>query len=310
MVRWRRSIPCWWQYYACTWGLNRDDGPWVGRGCNRIPWLEQGSLNEQWNKPWLFAVYPRCSLNLDLFEVIFYGFYHGFLIIFKATILGVFFWFTFSIRILCRIQVNGGPILGEFSTWAPCVYHLPDPILHMVRAKGLSQTRWGVVVSLHQAVAKPCKVTTNPLSKLEDPLGFTSLVIIHTKITYHLGAGNSNIFGSFIPILGEMIQFDEHIISKGLVQPPPSKMYGKLGFSLKNSNLILKCMVKFEGFSLKNGGFLKWWYPKMVYNGTPFLKWMIWGYHHFRKPPSSAWSLGWCVICAKGRTDSHCLFWQ
>ena len=23
----------------------------------------------------------------------------------------------------------------------------------------------------------------------------------------------------------------------------------------------------------------------MVYNGQPYQKWMIWGYHHFRKPP-------------------------
>ena len=34
------------------------------------------------------------------------------------------------------------------------------------------------------------------------------------------------------------------------------------------------------------GGFLEWGYPKMdgLYWKIPF-KWMIWGYHHFRKPP-------------------------
>jgi len=31
----------------------------------------------------------------------------------------------------------------------------------------------------------------------------------------------------------------------------------------------------------KNRGTPKW----MVYNGKTLLKWMIWGYHHFRKPP-------------------------
>ena len=40
----------------------------------------------------------------------------------------------------------------------------------------------------------------------------------------------------------------------------------------------------------KHGGFLKWGYPHswMVYNGKSELtmnNWMIWGYHHFRKPP-------------------------
>ena len=37
-----------------------------------------------------------------------------------------------------------------------------------------------------------------------------------------LGGGNSNIFGSFAPIPGEMIQFDEHIFqifSNGLKPP-------------------------------------------------------------------------------------------
>ena len=104
----------------------------------------------------------------------------------------------------------------------------------MVRAKGRSN-KVGSGGS-HQAVAKPCKVTTNPLSKLEDPLGFTSLVIIHTKITYHLGAGNSNTFYVHPDILGNDPIWRAYF-SKGLVQPPPSKMYGKLGFSLKNSNL-------------------------------------------------------------------------
>ena len=32
----------------------------------------------------------------------------------------------------------------------------------------------------------------------------------------------------------------------------------------------------------KNRGTPKW----MIYNGNPYyIKWMIWGYHHFRKPP-------------------------
>ena len=38
--------------------------------------------------------------------------------------------------------------------------------------------------------------------------------------TVYLGCGNSNIFGTFTPNLGEMIQFDDHIFSDGLVQPP------------------------------------------------------------------------------------------
>ena len=38
-----------------------------------------------------------------------------------------------------------------------------------------------------------------------------------------LGAGNSNIFGIFTPILGEMVQFDEYF-SNGL-KPPTRKLY-------------------------------------------------------------------------------------
>ena len=38
----------------------------------------------------------------------------------------------------------------------------------------------------------------------------------------------------------------------------------------------------------KNRGIPKW----MVYNGTPYyIKWMIWGYHYFRKHPI------WCKLC-------------
>ena len=36
-----------------------------------------------------------------------------------------------------------------------------------------------------------------------------------------LAGGNSNIFLIFTPKIGEMIQFDEHFCSNGLVQPPP-----------------------------------------------------------------------------------------
>ena len=33
------------------------------------------------------------------------------------------------------------------------------------------------------------------------------------------------------------------------------------------------------------GCFLKWWYPKMDgLQWKTLLKWMIWGYHYFRKP--------------------------
>jgi hypothetical protein len=36
-----------------------------------------------------------------------------------------------------------------------------------------------------------------------------------------------------------------------------------------------------------NGGFLKWGYPKMDgLNGKIVLKWMTWGYPHFRKSPN------------------------
>ena len=42
----------------------------------------------------------------------------------------------------------------------------------------------------------------------------------------------------------------------------------------------------------KNKGTPKW----MVYNGKPLLKWMIWGYHYFWKPPYltsfCCWSVG------------------
>ena len=40
----------------------------------------------------------------------------------------------------------------------------------------------------------------------------------------------------------------------------------------------------FMGVS-KNRGTPKW----MVYNGKPLLKWIIWGYHYFRKHPSVLW---------------------
>ena len=39
----------------------------------------------------------------------------------------------------------------------------------------------------------------------------------------------SNIFGIFIPKIGEMIQFDEHIFSHGLVQPPTSTWMSQEG---------------------------------------------------------------------------------
>ena len=35
------------------------------------------------------------------------------------------------------------------------------------------------------------------------------------KTQVELGGGNSNIFGIFTPIPGEMIQFDEHIFQMG-----------------------------------------------------------------------------------------------
>ena len=50
-----------------------------------------------------------------------------------------------------------------------------------------------------------------------------------------------------------------------------------------------------DGFSLKvygrpgryiySGSFHKWWYPKIDgFQWKILLKWMIWGYPHFRKP--------------------------
>ena len=47
----------------------------------------------------------------------------------------------------------------------------------------------------------------------------------------HLGGGNSNIFGIFIPILGEMIQFDEHIFQMGWFNHQPAQECpGDVGF--------------------------------------------------------------------------------
>ena len=47
------------------------------------------------------------------------------------------------------------------------------------------------------------------------------------------------------------------------------------------------------------GGFLKWRYPNssMAFvRENPNLKWMIWGYPHFRKPPyMDNWRLLCCV---------------
>ena len=37
----------------------------------------------------------------------------------------------------------------------------------------------------------------------------------------------------------------------------------------------------------KNRGTPKW----TIYNGNPLLNGMIWGYHHFRKPPYSIWGI-------------------
>ena len=37
-------------------------------------------------------------------------------------------------------------------------------------------------------------------------------MLVSGSVFIHLGGGNSNIFGIFTPIPGEMIQFDEHII--------------------------------------------------------------------------------------------------
>jgi len=39
------------------------------------------------------------------------------------------------------------------------------------------------------------------------------------------GGGNSNMFLMFIPKIGEMIQFFEHIFSNGLVQPPTRMVF-------------------------------------------------------------------------------------
>ena len=58
----------------------------------------------------------------------------------------------------------------------------------------------------------------------------------------------------------------------------------------------------------KNGGTPKW----MVYNGKPLLKWMIWGYHYFRKHPDPlkpqfplATSLGsvWYNLCVQASNN-------
>ena len=48
----------------------------------------------------------------------------------------------------------------------------------------------------------------------------------------------------------------------------------------------------------KNRGTPKW----MVYNGKPLLKWMIWGYHYFRKHPdpfSAISSCNFIRLCLK-----------
>ena len=59
-----------------------------------------------------------------------------------------------------------------------------------------------------------------------------------------LASGNSNVFWIFTPRLGEMMQFDEHICSIGLVQPstsqncgaPPNKCLVYLGYHSPKTN--------------------------------------------------------------------------
>ncbi len=49
--------------------------------------------------------------------------------------------------------------------------------------------------------------------------------IIYTYLLGKLGGGNSNIFVMFTPILGEMIQFDEHIFQMGWNHQPEMVRY-------------------------------------------------------------------------------------
>ena len=51
---------------------------------------------------------------------------------------------------------------------------------------------------------------------------------------------------------------------------------------------FVRSFVRFYLGVSKNRGTPKW----MVYNGKTLLKWMIWGYHYFRKHPFT------CVPCA------------
>ena len=49
----------------------------------------------------------------------------------------------------------------------------------------------------------------------------------------------------------------------------------------------------------KNSGTPKW----MVYYGKPLLKWMIWRYHYFRKPPNNANKLLSLILFVRGFVD-------
>ena len=52
-------------------------------------------------------------------------------------------------------------------------------------------------------------------SSVEDHILFGRKNWTQHGVLHILGGGNSNIFGIFTPILGEMIQFDEHIFQMG-----------------------------------------------------------------------------------------------
>ena len=63
-------------------------------------------------------------------------------------------------------------------------------------------------------------------------------VYLYSRLLPDLSGGNSNIFGIFIPKLGEMIQFDEHIFQMGWFNHQPEIEYWN-NIKKKEQNMIL-----------------------------------------------------------------------
>ena len=75
-----------------------------------------------------------------------------------------------------------------------------------------------------------------------------------------------------LPLLGDMIQFDEHIFSNGLVQPPTSSILQQVaGISFATSvNIPQKLSPQWRKnrprFCIRHN--YRWWAPRLVVNGV------------------------------------------